>query len=203
MDTQFSFGESLMSVSQPQPVIDAAAGKAVLTGLCEPFAGAGFVPQCAIIQPENIPHPEDELLVHHDHMTVVLQRHHGKPVDVTVMDERFEGHYYRRKIKLTLAGTDTIVELGAVRLDLRYMPEEVSNEIRQKQTPLGAILIKHNLHRRVKPRYFLRVPPDGPVLDMFGVKTAEPVYGRLGTIYCDDEPCIELMEIVLNTSKSD
>lgn len=199
MDTQYFAGERFMSVSQPQPVIDAAAGKAVLASLCQPFAGEAFVPQCSIIQPENIPHPEDELLVHHDHMTVTLQRHHGKPVNVTVMDERFEGHFYRRKIKLTLAGTDRIVELGAVRLDLRYIPEEVSAEIRQKQSPLGAILIKHNLHRRVKPRYFLRVPPASAVLDLFNVQTTDPVYGRLGTIYCDHEPCIELMEIVLNT----
>jgi hypothetical protein len=193
-------GEKFMSVSQPQPVIDAAAGKAVLAELCGPFAGPGFVPQCSIIQPENIPHPEDELLVHHDHMTVTLQRHHGKPVEVTVMDERLEGHFYRRMIKLTLAGTDRVVELGAVRLDLRFMPEEVSAEIRQKQTPLGAILIKHKLHRRVKPRYFVRVPSGGPVLDLFGVQTSEAVYGRVGTIYCDGEPCIEMLEIVLNTT---
>ena len=105
-------GEKFMSVSQPQPVIDAAAGKAVLTELCQPFAGDGFVPQCSIIQPQNIPHPEDDLLVHHDHMTVTLQRHHKKPVEVMVMDERLEDHFYRRKIKLTLAGTDRIVELG-------------------------------------------------------------------------------------------
>lgn len=188
-----------MSVSQPQPVIDAAAGKAVITELCQPFAEPGFVPQCAIIQPENIPHPEDELLVHHNHMTVVLERHHKQPVAVTVMDERFEGHFYRRKIKLTLAGTDRVIELGAVRLDLRYLPEHVSAEIRQKKTPLGAILIKHNLLRRVKPRYFVRVPPGGPVLDLFGVQASEPVYGRVGTIYCDGEPCIEMLEIVLNT----
>jgi hypothetical protein len=200
MDSQLFAGEKFMSVSQPQPVIDAAAGKAVLTELCQPFAGDGFVPQCSIIQPENIPHPEDELLVHHEHMTVTLERHHKKPVVVTVMDERLEGHFYRRKIKLTLAGTDRIVELGAVRLDLRYMPEHVSEEIRQKQSPLGAILIKHNLHRRVKPRYFLRIPPGSAVLDLFSVQTNDPVYGRLGTIYCDGEPCIELMEVVLNTA---
>ena len=70
-----------MSVSQPQPVIDAAAGKAVLSELCGPFGGGVFQPECSIVQPENIPHPEDDLLVHHDHMTVVLERHHGHPVD--------------------------------------------------------------------------------------------------------------------------
>jgi len=195
-----------MSVSQPpQPVIDAAAGKAVLSELCGPFANGisgGFTPECSIVQPENIPHPEDDLLVHHEHMTVVLERYHGKPVEVHVLDERLEGHFYRRKISLTVSGTDKIVELGVVRLDLRYMPEEVSREIREKKTPLGAILIKHKVHRRVKPRYFLRVPPASAVLKLFDTTSAEPVYGRLGTIYCDKKPCIELLEIVLNTARS-
>lgn len=191
--------QDFMSVSQPQPVIDAAAGKAVLSELCGPF-GDDFRPECSIVQPENIPHPEDDLLVHHDHMTVVLERHHGRPVDVHVLDERLEGDFYRRKISLTVSGTSKIVELGVVRLDLRYMPEEVSREIREKKTPLGAILIKHQVHRRVKPRYFLRVPPGSCVLKLFGADISEPVYGRLGTIYCDKKPCIELLEIVLNTS---
>jgi len=74
----------------------------------------------------------------------------------------------------------------------------VSEEIRQKRTPLGAILIAHNVHRRIKPRYFLRVPEGSAVLQVFGAQAAGPVYGRLGTIYCDNEPCIELLEIVVN-----
>jgi hypothetical protein len=191
-----------MSVSQPQPVIDAAAGKAVLSELCGPFGGGLFQPECSIVQPENIPHPEDDLLVHHDHMTVVLERHHGHPVDVHVLDERLEGNFYRRKISLTVSGTNKVVELGVVRLDLRFMPEEVSREIREKKTPLGAILIKHKVHRRVKPRYFLSVPHGSAVLKLFDTETAEPVYGRLGTIYCNKQPCIEWLEIVLNTARS-
>ena len=189
-----------MSVSQPQPVIDAASGKALLSELCTPFA-TGFQPECQIVQPENIPHPEDDLLVHHDHMTVVLERHHRKRVQVHVLEERIEGNFYRRKISLTTEGTDKVVELGVVRLNLNYMPEEVSREIREKRTPLGAILIKHKVHRRVKPRYFLRVQPGSAVLKLFNTETTEPVYGRLGTIYCDKQPCIELLEIVLNTDK--
>ena len=190
-----------MSVSQPQPVIDAVAGKALLSELCEQFATEPFVPECNIIQPEHIPHPQDELLVHHSHMTLVLERHHGKPVDVHVLDERIEGYYYRRKISLTPKGSDKIVEWGVVRLDLRYMPDEVAREIREKKTPLGAILIKHKLHRRVKPRYFLRFPAGSSVMKLFTPEPQELLYGRLGMIYCDDEPCIELLEIVVNTSR--
>lgn len=189
-----------MSISPPQPVIDAAAGKTLLTELCAPFVDSPFVPECSIVQPENIPHPEDELLVHHNHMTIVLERHHRKPVQVHVMDEKIEGDFYRRKIALTPEGSDKVVEWGIVRLDLRYMPPEVTREIRQKQTPLGAILIHHKVHRRIKPRYFLRFPDGSAVLKLFTLQPQGLLYGRLGTIYCDNEPCIELLEIVVNTA---
>ena len=191
--------QEFMSVSQPQPVIDAAAGKAVLSELCGPF-GHDFKPECSIVQPENIPHPEDDLLVHHDHMTVVLERHHGRPVDVHVLDERLEGDFYRRKISLTVSGTDKVVELGVVRLDLRFMPEEVSREIREKKTPLGAILIKHNVHRWIEPLWFIQLPPKGDVMKLFNGVDADgtPIWGRLATIYCNGKPAIEMLETVLN-----
>jgi hypothetical protein len=88
------------------------------------------------------------------------------------------------------------VEWGIVRLDFRYMDAAVRDEILRKQMPLGAILIKHDVHRRIKPRFFLRFPPGGPVPKLFGAAESRPVYGRLGTIYCDEEPAIELLEIV-------
>jgi hypothetical protein len=187
-----------MSVSQPQPVIDAAAGKALLSELCAPFVHGYFAPECSIVQPENIPNPQDELLVHHQHMTVVLEKHHGKPVQVQVLEESIEGNFYRRKISLTPIGSEKVVEWGIVRLDLRYMPKNVAAEIREKRTPLGAILIKHKVHRRVKPRYFLRFPDGSAVLKLFAPEPQGLLYGRLGTIYCDNEPCIELLEIVVN-----
>ena len=190
-----------MSVSQtPQPVIDAAAGKALLAELCRPFAHGYFAPECSVVQPERIPHPEDELLVHHDHMTVVLERHHGTKVQVHVLEEKLDGDHYTRKINLTSLGHDKVVEWGIVRLDFRFMPEAVKQEILAKQTPLGAILIRHKVHRRIKPRYFLRFPEGSAVLKAFGAEYNRPVYGRLGMIYCDDQPCVELLEIVVNTN---
>ena len=189
-----------MSVSQPHPqaLIDATTGKALLSDLCRPFVHGYFAPECSIVQPENIPNPQDDLLVHHDHMTVVLQKHHGSPVAVHVLEEQLEGEQYTRKISLTPVGSDKVVEWGIVRLHLKYMPEPARREILAKQSPLGAILIKHDVHRRVKPRYFLRVPEGSAVMKVFGAEYPEPVYGRLGTIYCEEAPCIELLEIVTN-----
>lgn len=157
------------------------------------------MPDCTAVQPEAIPFPEDDLLVHHDHMTIVLQRHHGSPVKVHVLEEHLEGDLYTRKIALTPTGSDKIVEWGIVRLNFRYMPEAVKQEILRKQMPLGAILVKHDVHRRIKPRFFLRIPDSSAIAGLFGASNAEPLYGRIGTIYCDDEPCIEVLEIVLNT----
>jgi hypothetical protein len=139
------------------------------------------------------------LLVHHEHMTVALQRFHGSPVEVQVREEHLsaDGDYYTRMISLAPAASPgRVVEWGIVRLDFRYMDAAVRDEILRKQMPLGAILIKHDVHRRVKPRFFLRFPPGGPVLRLFGAAESRPVYGRLGTIYCDEEPAIELLEIV-------
>jgi hypothetical protein len=174
---------------------------ATLMELCAPFVAAAgqFEVDCAVVQPEEIPHPDDQLLVHHEHMTLALQRFHGSPVDVHVQDEHLDaaGELYTRRIFLTPhSAPQTPVEWGIVRLDFRYMDDAVRDEILRKQLPLGAILIKHNVHRRIKPRFFLRFPPGGPVLRLFGAAETRAVYGRLGTIYCDDEPAIELLEIV-------
>ena len=186
---------------------DSPETAAALLDLCKPFVADGFNPQCVVVQPDEIPFPQDQLLVHHEHMTAVLERHHGAAVDVHVLAEHFEGDLYTRKISLTRGATgganggeaDTVVEWGIVRLDFRYMDPEVRDEILRKRMPLGAILIKHDVLRRVKPRWFLRFPPGGPVLGLFGdAVTARPAYGRIGTIYTNEEPAIELLEIVVN-----
>lgn len=188
-----------MSVSTAPFAVQASGARAVLADLCRPFVRGPFAPDCVAVQPENIPFPEDDLLVHHDHMTIVLQRHHGSPVQVRVLEEHLHGDLYTRKISLTPVGSDKIVEWGIVRLNFQYMPIEVKEEILRKQMPLGAILVKHNVHRRIKPRYFLQLPESSSIVGLFDATNADPLYGRIGTIYFDDEPCIEVLEIVLNT----
>ena len=194
-----------MSTTERSKLSDLPVTESALTELCRPFVpNGGFAPQCVVVQPDEIPFPQDQLLVHHDHMTVVLERHHGSPVRVHVLGEHLDGDIYTRKISLTPTGQPAkVVEWGIVRLDFRYMAREVRDEILAKQLPLGAILIKHDVLRRIKPRWFLRFPPRGPVLGLFGnTTTSEPAYGRIGTIYCNDEPAIELLEIVVNCERT-
>src|SRR5688572_24363218 len=103
-----------INLSDP-PLVESA-----LLELCRPFVnGNDFAPRCEVIQPDAIPFPQDQLLVHHDHMTVVLERHHGAPVDVHVLAEHLDGDLYTRKIKLESTSGGRVVEWGIVRLDFR------------------------------------------------------------------------------------
>jgi len=195
-----------MSLVTQRKLSDFSGAEAALSELCRQFAPAGFDPQCVVVQPDEIPHPQDQLLVHHAHMTEVLQKHHGRPVSVDVQEWRLDGDLYTRKIALSPAGIDKVVEWGIVQLDFRYMSQEVRDEILARGKPLGAILIAHNVLRRIKPRWFLRFPESGPVMRLFEPPAAcEPdgfAYGRIGTIYCNEEPAIELLEIVLNAGNA-
>ena len=189
-----------MAIGEHSKLEDVAGAEAALFDLCRPFVAGPFNPECVVVHPDGIPHPADALLVHHEHMTVVLEKHHKKPVDVHVLEEHLDGNSYTRKISLTPVGSNKVVEWGIVRLNFRFMSEQVRDEILAKQMPLGAILVKHNVHRRIKPRYFLRFPEKGQILKLFSSSHPEPAWGRLGTIFCDDEPCIELLELVVNTN---
>ena len=192
-------GMAPMALSGPNRLSEWPGAEAALLDLCRPFAPANFSPECVIVQPAEIPFPQDQLLVHHEHMTVVLRKHHGAPVEVHVMDEQLDGDIYTRKICLTPQGSNKVVEWGIVKLDFRYMAPEVRDEILAKRLPLGAVLIKYDVLRRVKPRWFVKLPADGPLLRLFGPGTdRHTAYGRIGTIYTNDEPAIEVLEIVVN-----
>ena len=189
-----------ISSGEYSTLAEVAGAQAALRDLCKPFLHGGFSPECVIVHPDGIPTPEDQLLVHHEHMTIVLEKHHRSPVDVHVVEEHLDSKFYTRMVTLTPRGSDKVVELGIVRLDLSFISPRVRDEILAKKLPLGAILIKHEVHRRIKPRYFLRFPAGGQVLGLFGINYAQNAYGRLGTIFCDGEPAIELLEIVTNTA---
>lgn len=196
-----------MSTARPisfvPPAQQNTAAMAALKELCRPLrGGTNIAPACSVVQPNDIPHPTDALLVHHEHMTEVLQRRYGRAVDVHVLDEHLDGNSYTRKISLT-SGGGPVVEWGIVRLDFAFVADAVRDEILVKRVPLGAILIKHGVHRRIKPRWFLRFPPGGPLLTLFSDTSPEALYGRIGTIYCNECPAIELLEIVTGAPAAD
>ena len=171
-----------------------------LAELCEPFvASAEFSPYCVEVQPVRIPAPERRLLAHREHMTEVLQAHHGQAVNVHVQDYKLDGDWYTRKIILTPGRDERIIECGIVRLDFRTMSKQVRDEILERRNPLGAILMEHNVLRWIEPLWFVQLPPASDVIRLFGIENPTPVWGRIAVIHCNGEPAIDLLEVVMNT----
>src|SRR6185437_12858962 len=124
-----------------------------LADLLSPLIGnAPVTPPCEEVSAEQLPEPFHWLLVHRNHMTKVLEAQYGRPMELEVVKQSLDDEFYTRKIILRPQGTDVIVEVGIVRLNFRFMGAEVREEILKQQTPLGAILIRHKVLRKVQPR---------------------------------------------------
>jgi chorismate-pyruvate lyase len=145
---------------------------------------------------DQVPEPYHRLLVHEHHMTVTVEAHHGDLVNVVVLERRHQGDTYSRKILLALQQTGQVVQFGLVRIRLEYCSAAVRAAILAQKTPLGRILIQHDVLRRIEPTAFLRITPGPEMLRWFKLTTPHATYGRLALIYCDGKPAIELLEIV-------
>ncbi|MCA9268934.1 MAG: hypothetical protein KDA41_10715, partial [Planctomycetales bacterium] len=90
------------------------------------------------------PPPYDELLAHDHHMTVTVERFHGGPVDVKVLEVKETRTHYARKILLTRRSDGAVVQFGLVRLCLDFVAPSVRREIESQATPLGRVLIDYD-----------------------------------------------------------
>ena len=144
----------------------------------------------------TLPVPYGGLLDHNHHMTVTLESHHAHPVDVHVLQVEFKGGTYCRKILLSRQSDDQVVMFGIVRLHTQYLNPVVRQEIESQKIPLGRVLIEHDVLRRVELGKLWRVTPNAELQRHFNLDSARVTFGRTAIIHCDDEPAIELVEIV-------
>jgi chorismate-pyruvate lyase len=145
---------------------------------------------------KDLPDAYRRLLVHDQHMTLRLREHFGEDVVLHVLANKLDSDVYQRHITLTLEDSDRVVEIGLVRIDLGYTKDAVRSAILERKAPLGDVLIQANVLRRIEPKWYYRFAADCPILADFGNARPRQAYGRLGVIYCDEQPAIELLEIV-------
>lgn len=157
-------------------------------------------PTAVVIPADAVPEPYRGLLVHTHHMTVTVEAFYATPVDVRVLAARRDGDEYARKILLALRPGGNVVQFGLVRIDLGVCPPAVRDEIVAGQTPLGRVLIEHDMLRRIEPTAFLRVTLSDGMAGWFGATAGDVTYGRLGVIYTGDRPAVEVLEILAPVS---
>lgn len=145
---------------------------------------------------EAVPEPYARLLVHDRHMTVTLEDYHGEPVHLTVHDTRRREHDYARKITLHAAPGGPAALLGIMRFDLQRCNDATREMIVDGQTPLGRILIEHDVMRRLSSGPYYRI--DGRPEALLGVSMPLPPtpYARLARIDCNGGAAVQLLEII-------
>lgn len=163
----------------------------VLVGLF--FFDVNELGQFEQVAPEEMPESYRRLLAHDAHMTVTVEEFHQTPVDVKVLETSITASQYARQILLTRTSDGNTVQWGIMRVSFKYLPDDVRGEIEHAGTPLGRILIAHDVHRQVRLSALWKVTPGAALSKHLGANT---VYGRTAIIEVDGEPAIELLEVV-------
>lgn len=154
-------------------------------------------PRMELVAAAEVPPPYRELLVHTHHMTVTVEAFHRDQVDLHIVERQLTEEWYARRILLTRHSDGEVVQFGIARLRLQYCSDPVRAAILQGETPLGRILIEHDVLREIVPVAFLRVMPGPSLAEWFGEEKGLLVtYGRLGAIHFDQKPAVEVLEIV-------
>jgi chorismate-pyruvate lyase len=152
--------------------------------------------QFAEVDADEMPDGYRALLAHDEHMTVAIEAHYAEPVDVRVLDRVTTGSHYARKILLARRSDGGVVQFGIMQVDFAYLEAPVRDEIRRENTPLGRILVRNDVLRRVRLSALWRVAPGEDLLRSFALHEGAVTYGRTALIECNGQPAVRLLEIV-------
>lgn len=172
-----------------------------LTGLFSIFGTPiEEVPHARFFPAADVPQPYRRLLAHDNHMTVTMEEHVGSTVDLEVIRDIREDPWYARKILLRSRDSGRVAMFGIMRFNFEWCSDDVRDEIIAHTRPLGHILIEHDVMRRISTHALMQIRPNSELTQAFDLNQddgAEPtmVYGRLATIYCNEAPAVDLLEI--------
>ena len=136
------------------------------------------LPVAKVIAPDAVPDPYRGLVVHQHDMTPTLERNYGDRIELRVLDRHLEGDAYSRLVDLTLIGSGTVVEFGAIMIDLSLFPPVAREIVLQGHVPLGTILAEHNIEHTSCPQAYLSVEPDAYIQQALNMDGAATLYGR-------------------------
>lgn len=148
------------------------------------------------VAPVDMPGVYQRLLAHEHHMTVTVESHYGGPVDVEVLDTLVTETHYARKIRLVVSETGKVVQFGIMRVNFDYLAPAVRRQIEAEGTPLGRVLIDHNVLRRVELYAVWRVQAGADLAGILDMDAGGTTYGRTALIHCNKAPAVELLEIL-------
>jgi chorismate-pyruvate lyase len=130
-------------------------------------------------------------------MTVTVEAFHKSEVDVRVLKEHREGDVYTRCSLLVRQSDGAVVQFGIMWINLKGLSDQVRAEIEAHKTPLGRVLIRHNVLRRVELQRLWRIHPGPYLREKLEIQAStECVFGRSAGIIVEGRQAVELLEIV-------
>ncbi|VAX39316.1 hypothetical protein MNBD_PLANCTO02-444 [hydrothermal vent metagenome] len=167
-----------------------------LQSLTTLFSSEGeLIEEAKHVSASQTPEPYKQLLAHDHHMTLSMEQHHQCTVDVKVLDEHLEENRYTRKILLLNKNNNKAVQFGIVRFNFDYVTSAVREEILSGTIPLGRVLINHNVLRNVDLGAMLAITAGAELAGYFDQPSGVITYGRLATIFCNQQPAVDLLEV--------
>jgi len=167
----------------------------MLKHLFESFS-TEHLPPVKVMAGNTMPEPFRSLLDHEHHMTVTMEKHFAESVRVKVLSESIQGSNYSRILNLVGEKTGRIILFGAMRIRLDFLPHAAQQEILARKEPLGRILIRHEILRKLELVSLLAIDPFQGRLHWFERFDKNTYFGRLAKIHVGNQVAVEVFEVV-------
>ena len=132
----------------------------------------------AFVEPDEIPQPQHDLLVHDQDMTSTLERHHGEPITLQVLERKRDRDWYSRHIVLHTARSKRPTEYGAIRVCLPLLDEPTRTEVLKGSAPMGGILHAQGVGFRSCPGAFFKIFSNDVINASLELDSSQWLFGR-------------------------
>lgn len=161
------------------------------------YERAGLAPPAAeSIDPDAIPSPYRNLLVHEQDMTMTLEQHFGGQIALRPLSTFSKGSSYFRRVLLVQTYSGRPVEMGAIRMNLDAFDTTIRAQIRRNDIPLGRLLRDGRVDYRSRPKVFLAVTPNPEMMGVFWMREPRTLYGRQTEVMLKGRKIGDIVEIL-------
>ncbi len=132
--------------------------------------------------PESLPEPYKELLVHRFDMTHTLQNFHQDELHISVLNARHTPEKYTREVILVTDKANIPAEYGVLQVSTGSLAPEIREAVEQNRRPLGAILRSGSMEVLHHPGPWFQLRPDEAIRNALALQSDDILYGRCNRI---------------------
>ena len=154
------------------------------------------LPHFRFIDGSDMPEPFRHLLVHHGDMTRRLENFHGRPIHLHTLGVVRQPEVLFRQVLLK-TNAETIVEFGAIQINLNHFTGEPLKRISDCYQPLGGILNEFGISYQSKLEGFFEIESDAHIQTVLGLDRPHRLFGRQNRLAGEsDETLARVVEIL-------